>query len=286
MQRLSETSTIKSAVQSGTAGSGLTRQPGSTVSGGTTSANPEASRAWLVGQRPEVVDDKIRHSLTSQLGVGVSVKKEWRFPENRRPYQVSTSAGVTGLSTATQPAAVAKLEAAMTPLDREAAERLVAQMQSVLPRRNASEETAEVAFDVYVHVLLQHPADVATDAVRRLTTEPREKGETAWMPSPPDLESFLREGSSGRSSMLLALRTWKEPHPDQAEVDRLEGAWRALRTEATALEKRIGPGPATDTGLRGERIAAWLAADELALEAKRSWLTARKALDAPLEKTA
>lgn len=280
MQRLSDTSIIKYAAASGRAGSDLMQQLGSTGSGGLTSASPEVSRAWLVGQRPEEVDDKIRRSLTSQLGVNVSVNREWRFPEGKPAYRVSTSAGLTGLSTDTQPKAIAKLEAAMTPLTVEQAEKLVVQVQAVLARRNASEETAEVAFDVYVHVLRQHPADVATEVVRVLTTEPRENGKGAWMPSPPEIEGMCRALSSERHAMFRAVRDWKPVDEAVLSVRRLEGEFRRLQAEATTLGMKVGPGPSVDDGPRGERIAAWNAAVEKATVARRVWLEAEKALDA------
>ena len=245
-----------------------------------TTANPDATRAWLVSQRPDTVDAKIRASLTSQLGVVVNVNREWRFPEGRAPYQVATTAGLTGLSTANCSAALAKVEAAFTPLDRDHAERLVAQLQSVLARRSGSDETAEIAFDVYVHVLLKHPADVAMAVVETLCTEPRAKGATAWFPTPPEIEALCRDMSADRVALRTGLRSWRPVSEAEAEVQRLEAAYSRLMAEANTLDRKVGPGPASDTGARGERIAAAKAGREKANEAKLAWLAAKKAVDA------
>ena len=276
MQRLSATSTIKSAAAFGTGNTALTQRPGSTASGGMTTANPDATRAWLVSQRPDTVDAKIRASLTSQLGVVVNVNREWRFPEGRAPYQVATTAGLKELSTENCSAALAKVEAAFTPLDRDHAERMVAQLHAVLARRNGSGETAEIAFDVYVHVLLKHPADIAKAVVETLCTEPRKDGGTAWFPTPPEVEAMCRDLSSDRIALRTALRSWKPIDPAQAEVERLEAVYRRLRSEASALETKIGPGPASDTGARGERIEAARLKAEEAAAAKKAWLEAQK----------
>lgn len=239
------------------------------------SKSPDAARAWLVGQRPADVDDRIRRSLTSQLNVVVTENREWRFPEGKAPYSVAISAGLTGLSRDTQPAALAKVEAAMTAVDRDHAERLVSQMSAVLARRNASEETAGIAFDIFVNVLMQHPADVAVEAVRVFCTEPRD-GKGAWMPSPPDVESACRTLSASRVALKRAIQGWSEPSDAERHAYALEGEWRRLQARATDLGHKVGPGPASDTGARGDRIAAWDAAVEEATEAKRSWQSALK----------
>jgi hypothetical protein len=246
--------------------------------------SPESARAWLANLTPAEVDDRIRRSLTSRHGVDASVSKEWRFPERRAPYQVAISAGLTGLSTASHPQVVAQLEAAMTPVTREQAEELVVQMQSVLARRAASEDTAEVAFDVYVHVFLQHPADVAIEATRRMTLEPRQKG-AAWMPSPPELEALCRSLSSERRAMLFAAKAWIEPTVEVREVRWAENDWREAQAEARRLSDKVGPGPAQDTGERGERIAAWEAAVEKAGQLKLAYLAAQKRLEDIEKKT-
>lgn len=280
MKPLSDTLTIKSAAASGMGHTALTPRPGSTASGGMTTANPDASRAWLVSQRPDTVDARIRALLKSQTGVDVNVRREWRFPEGKAPYQVTTSAGLTGLSKANLPDALARVEAAFTPVTREQAEQMMAQMDAVLSRRGGrDDDAAGVVMDVFVNVLMSHPADVAVEAVRHFTVEPRRDGKAAWFPTPPELEAHCRALSSERHALRLALRNWKPISHEEAEVVRLEAAYDLAMREMTELERKVGPGPASDTGARGERIAAAARAREKTSEAKAAWIAANKELD-------
>lgn len=271
MQRLSPQSMLKAVGGTGSTDSSRTPQRGLTQSDGQTSLK---AREWLEGKTPQQVDAAIRHSLTSQLGVVVSESREWRFPEGKPAYAVTTSAGLKGLSTETRPLAIRKLETAMTPPSRSDAEGLMAQMQAVLARRNNSADTSEMALDIYVHVLTQHPADIAKEVVRRFIMEPRANG--SWFPAPAEIEEACRNLTSPRQSMLNAIRAWREPSADELEARRLEGAYRALQDKAMRLGYKVGPGPAQDTGERGERIAAWKAALAEATKAKEAWLDAER----------
>ena len=165
---------------------------------------------------------------------------------------------------------------AMTPVSRSEAEDLIAQMQSVLARRNSSEGTAELAFDVYVHVLTQHPADVVTEVVRQFIMEPRKDG-SSWFPAPPELEARCRLLASPRQALFMGLTGYRAKSPEQIEVERLEQVYRREFAKAQALSLKVGPGPAQDTGARGERIAAWKLAQDTAKAAKELWLSADRA---------
>jgi len=228
------------------------------------------ARAWLVARKPAEVDQAIQALLTSQLGARVSENREWRFPPDKPAYQVVTSAGITGLSKETQPLAIAKARMALTPVSYEEAERLASQL-GILPRRNMSETTAETAFDVYIRMLMDHPADVATEVVRLYVTEPNADGGPTWFPSPPEVEARLRARSAFRKALLEAVLWWKEPPPRDEEADRLREAWAVLEDEAKRLNHKVGPGPITDTGARGERIAAWEAARDAAGQAREAY---------------
>lgn len=246
-----------------------------------TTASPDASRAWLVSQHPDTVDAKIQASLKSQLDVSVNANKEWRFPEGKPPYQVTITAGLKGLSTSNQSAALAKVEAAFTPVTRDQAEQMMAQMDAVLSRRGGRDDgAATVVMDVFVNVLLSHPADVAVEAVRHFTVEPRRDGKTAWFPTPPELEAHCRLLTEDRQALRTALRNWKPASPAQIEADRLEAAYSLAMREATDLDRKVGPGPASDTGPRGERIEAAKAGREKVNAAKAAWIAAKKAVDA------
>jgi len=239
------------------------------------SSNPDASRAWLASQRPDTVDARIRASLTSQLGVDVNVKRVWMFPEGQKSYQVPTSVGLTGLSKENLSAALAKVESGFTPLTREQAETMVAQMDAVLSRRGRGGDTAELAMDIYVGVLMSHPADVATETVRFFTVEPRKDGGTAWFPAPPELEAHCRKLSAERIALRSALQRWKPVHPVVAERNRLEEEYRKAMGRASGLRMMVGPGPVDDTGPRGERIAEAIKAEAEAGMAKEAWLSYR-----------
>lgn len=162
----------------------------------------------------------------------------------------------------------------MTSTSRSDAELMVAQMHTVLARRSNSQDSADMALDIYVHVLTQHPADIAKEVVRRFIMEPRANG--SWFPAPAEIEDACRNLSSPRESMLNALRAWREPLADELEAKRLEGAYRALQDKATRLGYKVGPGPAQDTGERGERIVAWKDALAEATKAKEAWLEAER----------
>lgn len=277
MERLSPQSMLNAIGQSGqTSGSSLMPQLGLTGAVGLTSQEESTARAWLASKTPVQVDEAIRHSLISQLGVSVNVKREWRYPEDRPAYMVAITAGVTALSKDNIPQAMAKLEAALTPPTHETAELMVSQLQQALGRRSSSEEASEVGLDLYVSILRRHPVDVAKAAVLELATEPRPGNATAWFPTAPELEGVCRRYAQDRTAMLDGLKCYREPDPRQIEISRLHGVWRALAIEATALGHKVGPGPAKDEGERGERIAAWDAAVTKAGEAKQAWLTAQR----------
>lgn len=162
----------------------------------------------------------------------------------------------------------------MTSTSRSDAELMVAQMHTVLARRSNSQDSADMALDIYVHVLTQHPADIAKEVVRRFIMEPRANG--SWFPAPAEIEEACRNLSSPRESMLNALRAWREPSADEQEASELKATYRALQAKATNLGNKVGPGPAQDTGERGERIAAWEAVLAEATKAKSAWLDAER----------
>lgn len=239
----------------------------------------DTARAWLASKNPQDVDKALAASLQSQLGVSLNVNKEWRFPEAGPAYQVATTTGLTGLSTENHGQALAKIEAAFTPVLREQAETMVSQLHAVLARRGSNADEDEIAFDVYVHVLMQHPADISSAVVRHLCTAPRKDGKTAWFPTPPEIEAMCQNMVTGRLSLRTALRSWRPMTEGQKQEKALYEAYRAKNAIASELETKTGPGPATDTGPRGERIAAANAAREEAQKAKQEWVAFKKTID-------
>lgn len=165
----------------------------------------------------------------------------------------------------------------MTPASRRDVEDMMAQLVAATAMRSEGDGMSDVRLELYVNALMQHPADVAREVVRWFAIEPR--AGTAWFPTLPELEKKCRDLSKERLSFLDGLRGWHEPNPELERVKGLHREWRRLRLEASELENRIGPGPASDEGPRGERIAAWKAAEALAVAAREEWATAKKALD-------
>lgn len=155
---------------------------------------------------------------------------------------------------------------------------MVSQMQQALARRASSEDAAEVGFDAYVHCLRRHPLDVAQAAVMEMANEPRPGNAAAWFPTLPELEGVCRKYGGDRAAMLDGLRGWHEPKPELVEVRRLEREWKSLQRRASELGLRAGPGPATDTGIRGENLAAAHEAGQKAVAARGAYLAAEKAL--------
>lgn len=277
MELLSPQSMLNAVGLSGQSrGISPTLQRGSTGVAGLTSQEEAKARAWLGTRKPTETDQAIHHSLTSQLGVSVNVKREWRYPESKPPYQVTTSAGVLAQSTDNVRLAIGKVEFASVPPSHEEAELMVSQLQQALARRASSEDAAEVGFDSYVHCLRRHPLDVAQAAVMELANEPRPGNAAAWFPTLPELEGVCRKYGRDREAMLEALRGWREPSPEAVEVRRLEQEWKALRQRASELSMKAGPGPATDTGPRGERLAAAREAEQQSIKAREAFLVAEK----------
>ena len=156
---------------------------------------------------------------------------------------------------------------------------MIAQLSAATASRSETGAMGEIKLDLYVDCLLRHPADIATEVVRAIATEPREGGGTAWFPTLAEIEGACRQRTNERLSMLNGLRSWSEPDPRQAEIERLHESWVVLNEKARNLNIKVGPGPATDTGERGERIRLADEAQSLSDQAKRAWIDAVRARD-------
>lgn len=131
---------------------------------------------------------------------------------------------------------------------------MIAQLTAATAQRAETGAMSEIKLDLYVDCLLRHPADVATAAIRMLAIEPRADGGTAWFPTLSELEGLCRQFSGERLSMIQSLRNWREHGPVDPEKERLYGVWQAAVEAARIATRKVGPGPATDTGERGERL--------------------------------
>lgn len=271
MQRLSPDSLLKSVgASSESLSSALTPQAGSTQGGGLTSETPEA-RAWLEARTPAQVDAELKASLTSSLGVTLKTTREWRFPEGKPAYSLTTTTGATAPSRENIDRAIRRVDAAMTPVSRRTAETMIGQLTAATATRSQTEAVNEVKLDLFVDCLLRHPADVATAAIRHLAIEPREGGGTAWFPTLPELEGICRQLAGDRLSMLQGLRSWSPPEPVDEKRVALRRAWDAAEHAAKDAKRRTGPGPTVDTGPRGERLEQERIAIEAAAAARKAY---------------
>lgn len=277
MKRLSASLPSMSALASGPATSKSMQPHGSTASGGLTTSKQSEARAWLVRHKPKEVDEKTIALLESSLGVEVKIRWEARFPQGGGYYPVPIKAGMMGLSKDNQAEVISKIENSMTPLDRDSAEKLIAQMDSVLPRQNKGSSGSELAADIYVNVLMQHPADVSMEVVRQFIMEPKDA--KSWFPTPSEIEGECRKLSDPRRTMLYAAKSWREPTEAEKLEKELNDDYTAKNIEYQRLSNKVGPGPAVDTGPRGEWIAAAYAAECVAGAAREKWIAAVRALE-------
>jgi len=242
-------------------------RPGATGSVATVSADRVVG--WLLAQ-PSVAeaDKSLRTSLQSSLGVTVSVEREGRFPENKPAYFVGAACSLTVADPAQIPAAIAKIEAAMTPGTREQCEAWLVMLQAALNQGKRSQASALVALELYAGALSRYPADVAKRACETLATRPRKGG--TWFPSLPELIEELDACVMERTSLLAALKSWRPA----SEADRLneearEWAFLAVRAEDDALACRR-----SDPDLSTEAAEFAIIARQ---EAKRLRVAARQA---------
>lgn len=240
-------------------------------------ATVEDARRWLEARKPTQVDQELKTSLQSSLGVTLETRREWRFPEGKPAYSIPTMTGVQAQSRENIGRAIQRVETAMTPVSRRTAETMIAQLSAATAIRSETGAMGEIKLDLYVDCLLRHPADIATAVVRAIATEPREGGGTAWFPTLAEIEGACRQLTNERLSMLNGLRSWSPPDPRQVEIESLHEKWVRLNETARSLNLKVGPGPATDTGERGEKIKMADEAHSLADSAKREWINAVRA---------
>lgn len=196
------------------------------------------------------------------------------FPAEGKPRSEITAYRMIGMTEQVRDTAIEKVELAMTRTPFAKAQELIVMLHTSTASRQEDDVGLAVKMNVYASALMDLPLDVAVKTINDLIKSSK------WFPTVSEIIEHGRAMVNPREALLVSLKRWKPTDPAQAECDRLELAYRRLRMEASALETRIGPGPATDDGPRGERIEAARLAAEKASEAKTAWLTAQKAVDA------
>lgn len=147
------------------------------------------------------------------------MRTETRFPATGGFYTVAVGCDVEA-DPANIDRAIERLEAAMTPADRDQCEDWITALQAACARRNDGENIAEVAYDLYTDALRQYPADVAKAACVGIATKPG----LNWFPVLGELTEKCDALASPRKHMLAGLK-------------------RSLAKPLPALEKDTAPEP-------------------------------------------
>ena len=139
----------------------------------------------------------------SSLNVEVTFHERFMFPPDARPYKVIERADVTAQDAEAIPAAVAKVQAAMTRITFEQAEEFLAMLQAACAHRSEGEASSNVGLTLYASCLAQFPADVAKAACMNMALR-KTKGPN-WFPTLSELNAECERLASTRKAMLSAL---------------------------------------------------------------------------------
>lgn len=113
------------------------------------------------------------------------------------------------------PAALDKIEQAMTPATTEQCEGWLVMLQAATARRTDSEMTSAAAYNLYAAELRQWPADVAKAACERIARGRPGHSGTNWFPTLAELVSECERHAATRKAMLAGLKRYSpapEPH--------------------------------------------------------------------------
>lgn len=188
------------------------------------------------------------------------------FPEVGPARSVVVGYRMDAMTEEARQKALQAFELSMTRCPVDKAEELVVMLNVSTASR--AEDTAGIAVKmaVYAQALSAMPLDVAKETVKHFA----ENGK--WFPTVSELVAHGKTLINSREAMLCSLKSWKVIPDRQKQENALYEAYRAKNRLASELETKTGPGPATDTGPRGERIAAAKSAREEAQKAKQEWM--------------
>ncbi len=178
------------------------RPAGETGSGAIVTTGENEARAWLVGREPEAVDRALLTSLRSSLGVNVTIERQLRFPAEGGYYSLPVDCRVDG-DGGNLPAARERVNAAMTPLTKDQAEKWLAALQATTAGRRDSETGQLLALEFYSGALMRYPADVAVAVCTRMATRPS-KGPN-WFPTLSEIVEMCEWLAKPRQLMAAAL---------------------------------------------------------------------------------
>jgi hypothetical protein len=194
--------------------SSVGQRPGTTDASKSVSVSDETAREWLLRQAsPEAADAALARSLTSTLGVTASPRTEWRYPNDAPAYRITTGCEFEIQDPGNIPAALAKIEQAMTPPTMAQAEGWLVMLQAATAHRADSDVTSAVAYTLYAAELRRYPADVAKGACERLARgKPGHTG-TNWFPTLAELVAECERHAAPRRIMFARLQHWSPPKP-------------------------------------------------------------------------
>lgn len=195
------------------------------------------------------------------------------FPEGGKPRREVSGYRLDGLTEEGRARAVEMVSLAMTKTPLAKAQELVVMLHTATASRAEDEAGLSVKMNVYAMALMELPLDVAIQTVTDLSRSAK------WFPTVSEIAEHGKVLANPREALLVSLKRWKPASPAEIEADRLEAAYSQAMSEATALDRKVGPGPASDTGPRGERIEAARAGREKVNAAKAAWIAAKKAVD-------
>lgn len=187
-------------------------EPGRTVALRSPTESAETARDWLLRQvNPEAADAALCRSLISTLGVTATPRIEHRFPPNAPAYRITTGCDFAVEDPVNIPAAIAKVEQAMTPATTDQCEGWLVMLQAATARRTDSEATTGVQYALYAAELRRWPADVAKAACETLARGRVGHVGTNWFPTLAELAQLCDQLASPRRVMLARLQHWTPP---------------------------------------------------------------------------
>lgn len=215
-------SAITGAVDLVTQRSSVGQRPGTTESSKSAIVSVETARDWLLRQvNPEATDAALCRSLTSTLGVMAMPRTEMRFPADGPAYPVTVGCGFNIRDHAAIPAAIDKIEQALTPASPEHCEAWLVMLQAATAHRADTGATSAVAYSLYAAELRQWPADVAKSACERLARGKIGQTGTNWFPTLADLVKECERLAANRKAIHAALKRYV---PEPVRLNSFDGA--------------------------------------------------------------
>ncbi len=164
----------------------------------------------------------------SQLGVGLKVTLDYRFPKDARGCSLPVHAVVRGCEVTGSPecrdAAAAALQRLETPAPASAIEGWLAELSVIVAKRQDDEFAETLRIEAYATRLRRYPADVARQAVLGTTWR--------FWPTWAELESACESMVAPRRAMIASLRTRQQ---EASALDR----HRATEEQAAAIVREI-----------------------------------------------